>query len=354
MRTTKIAYSMTRRQSQSRVGSIYQSLIREKYELDGDTEAADVVIIQHPAWHYQLSYQMNPHLKDKYVIAYCVAHADDIPASWKRSLSLVQEVWSCSDYCCDVISKRHSNVVKVPYVVERETTTPDNIVAFTKRLIEYDPTCVYFLAVAPIKEPRKNIEALVASFNKVSKSIPKARLVIKAGPDDRATWDSHEQVILLPMTLPHEYINALYQLANVYVSAHHSESWGTTISDAILFNKPVIATGYSGNMEYMDAADSFLLSYHYDKVPPNVRGVSIEDGMQWGTPDPESLEENLVRLYVDYKSPETLEKVARASQRMKSFNRRQAAAIIYDRIDRAAGRPVAAETVAKTVESSIA
>jgi glycosyltransferase involved in cell wall biosynthesis len=354
MRTTKVAYSLTRRQSQSRIGAIYQDIIREKYELNGDTETADVVIIQHPAWHYQLSYQMNPHLNNKYVIAYCVAHADDIPASWKRSLSLVQEVWSCSDYCCEVFSKYHSNVAKVPYIVERATTAPDKIVEFTKRLIGYDPKCVYFLTIAPIKEPRKNIHALVDSFNKVSKSIPNARLIIKASPDDRVDWDSHEQVILLPMTLPHEYINALYQLADVYVSPHHSESWGTTISDAILFNKPVIATGYSGNLEYMDAADSFLLSYHYDMVPSNVRGVSIEDGMRWGAPDPESLEENLVRLYASHNSPETLEKVARASQRVKSFNRQRAAAIIYDRIDKAAGRSAAAESSAKTVESSIA
>lgn len=353
MQNIKVGYSLTRRPSQARVGLIYQEIIRERYELVGDTEKSDVVIIQHPAWHYHLSYAMNPFLKKKYVIAYCVAHAEELPDSWKRSLDLVQEVWSCSDFCCDVLSRYHHNVVKVPYVVERGTDVSNEGLAVAKRLIAYDPACVYFLTIGPAVEPRKNLHGLVASFTRISKSISNARLVIKGGPDDQQAWPSHPQVIFLPMTLPHEYVNALYHLAHIYVNVHHAESWGTTISDALLFNKPVIATGYSGNMEYLDPADSFLVSSHPDSVPANMRGIAIEPGMQWRTPDPASIEENLLKLYAEHSSPETLEKVARAALRAKSFNRTRIAEIIYDRIDRAAGRTTL-EFSAQPVTSSIA
>jgi hypothetical protein len=42
-------------------------------------------------------------------------------------------------------------------------------------------------------------------------------------------------------------LNALYQSAHVYVSAHHSESWELTLSDAMLFNKPWWRPAYAGN-----------------------------------------------------------------------------------------------------------
>src|SRR5579864_1621113 len=224
MQRTKVSYSLTRRPSQAKVASIYQDIIRERYQITGNSDEADVVIIHHPPWHYTTSYAIHPLLKEKYVIACCVSHADDIPATWKRGLELVQEVWTCSQYCYDVFSNYHSNVIKLPYVVDRDLTASEDALECARRLIGYQPGLVYFFNIAQVAEPRKNIEAMVRSFVKVSKDIPHARLVIKAGPDDRVPWASQPQVILLPMTLPHDYINALYQLADVYVSPHHSES----------------------------------------------------------------------------------------------------------------------------------
>ena len=337
MSRTKVSYSLTRRPSQAKVASIYQEIIRERYELTGDPDAADIVIIHHPPWHYQTSYSIHPRLNEKYAIACCVSHGDDIPATWKHGLKLVQEVWTCSQYCYDVFSKYHPNVVKLPYVVERDMAITDEAGSCAKRLIAYDPECMYFFTIAQASEPRKNIEALVKSFTKVSDAIPQARLIIKGAPDDRTAWSSHERVTFLPMTLRHEYINALYELVDVYVSAHHAESWGTTISDAMLFRKPVIATGYSGNLEYMNNANSFLLSFHEDKVASGARGVAIEAGMNWVTPDPASLEENLVKLATGYNSLETQEKTAQAYADVMTFNKERAASIIYDRIDRATG-----------------
>jgi glycosyltransferase involved in cell wall biosynthesis len=350
MRNAKLSYSLTRHPSQRKVAAIYQEIIREQYELIGDSSQADIVVIHHEPWRYQTSYAIHPCLIDKYVIGICVSHANDIPDAWKRSLKLVQEVWSCSDYCCEVLSRYHPNVVKVPYVVERDTTTTNEARQCIRRLIGHDPDNVYFFTIAPLAEPRKNIAALVDSFARVRAQMPKARLVIKAGPDDQAAWGEQQQVILLPMILPHAYINALYELTDVYVSAHHAEAWGTTISDAMLFKKPVMATGYSGNMEYMDGDNSFLLSFHEDTVPADTRAVAVEGGMKWVTPDTASVEEKLVELYKNHNTAQTLEKVARAWQRIQLFNREGVARIIHERIDRALRLATAGAPLAETVE----
>ena len=44
---------------------------------------------------------------------------------------------------------------------------------------------------------------------------------------------------------------------DAYVSLHRSEGTGLTITDAMALGKPVIATGWSGNMDFMNVANSF-------------------------------------------------------------------------------------------------
>jgi glycosyltransferase involved in cell wall biosynthesis len=45
-----------------------------------------------------------------------------------------------------------------------------------------------------------------------------------------------------------------------YISLHRSEGFGLTMAEAMYFSKPVIATGYSGNLEFMNEENSFLVS----------------------------------------------------------------------------------------------
>jgi glycosyltransferase involved in cell wall biosynthesis len=68
-------------------------------------------------------------------------------------------------------------------------------------------------------------------------------------------------VCSIPETLDDEEIGALHALCDAYVSAHHAEAWGLPLSEAMSFGNPVIATGYSGNMEFMNESNSFPVPY---------------------------------------------------------------------------------------------
>ena len=46
-----------------------------------------------------------------------------------------------------------------------------------------------------------------------------------------------------------------------YVSLHRAEGFGLTIAEAMLCRKPVIATAYSGNMDFMTPANSYLVKH---------------------------------------------------------------------------------------------
>ncbi|MEA9580414.1 glycosyltransferase [Xanthomonas nasturtii] len=201
------------------------------------------------------------------------------------------------------------------------------------RMIGFSPKLVYFLALGPLDEPRKNIQELVQTFVRVSASMPNARLIVKSSWSDAPQWGSHPQVIFLPLRMPFEYVSALYELSTVYVSAHHAEGWGLAISDAMLFEKPVIATNYSGNREYTTAENSFPLRFAEGEVADiPAPGIAVEPGMRWAKPDSEHLAELLLQLYASHGSADVKSKVRRASEDIRRFDRRAVADVIAQRI----------------------
>ena len=53
--------------------------------------------------------------------------------------------------------------------------------------------------------------------------------------------------------------NAMVANCDCYVSLHRSEGLGLTMAEAMYFGKPVIATAYSGNLDFMTPDNSFLV-----------------------------------------------------------------------------------------------
>ncbi len=333
MSRIKISYSLTRRPSQSRMAAIYMDIIGADHDLIGAQDTADVVIVHHPPRNYETVYALHPALRDRYVISCCVPHSEDVPGLWQRNLQRVQEVWTPSEFCRRALAPHHPNVVTVPYVVERDMTISDEARIGVERMIAFDPDLVYFLALGPLDEPRKNIPTLVETFISVSDSMPNARLIIKSTISDAPCWAPHPQLIFLPLQMPFDYVSALYELSTVYVSAHHAEGWGLGISDAMLFGKPVIATGYSGNLEYMTAENSFLVRWKEGNVV-DIRdpGIAVEPGMRWADPDRDHLAELLLQLYHTHDQASVQNRVRRASEDLRHFGRDAAARAIRRRI----------------------
>ncbi len=76
---------------------------------------------------------------------------------------------------------------------------------------------------------------------------------------------------------------ALLNTADCYFSPHRSEGFGLTILESMKLGKAVIATAYSGNVDFMDEADSFPLPYRLISLDrdygPYMRGAT------WADPD---------------------------------------------------------------------
>ena len=71
--------------------------------------------------------------------------------------------------------------------------------------------------------------------------------------------------------------------ADCYVSLHHAEGFGYTMAEAMFYGVPVIASGYSGNLEYMTAENSFLVPCA-EAFVETAEGP-FQRGSVWGEPD---------------------------------------------------------------------
>jgi glycosyltransferase involved in cell wall biosynthesis len=75
----------------------------------------------------------------------------------------------------------------------------------------------------------------------------------------------------------------LMMSADCYVSLHRSEGFGLTMAEAMMCGKPVIATGYSGNLDFMADADSFLVPFR--TVAIDRTHGPYKAGYHWADPD---------------------------------------------------------------------
>ena len=76
---------------------------------------------------------------------------------------------------------------------------------------------------------------------------------------------------------------ALLAEADCFVSLHRSEGLGLHLAEAMWTGIPVIATGYSGNTEFMDPTSAALVDYHLVDIERSVR--TYPAGYQWAQPD---------------------------------------------------------------------
>ncbi len=303
MRHLKLWYEIHNYQSHRRVASVYKQMLSRRYSFAKSIDEADVVILHLEPHDYESIYNALPRLRNKFVISYCVWEASELPVAYQRSLALVQEVWTCSEYCLSIIKKHHARVFRIPHTIERETASHDVDDAIIHRLISFDPHNYYLLSIGRTLG---------------------ARTILRS---------QDPRVFYLPMTFSASQMNALYKAADVYVSAHHSEGWGLTLSDAILFGKPVVATGYSGNLEFMSHDNSFLIRCAENYIREDDVFALFTTQMKWADPNPHHLEEILMSLYKGDLRAEAVQKSKRALEDSKRYSNDSVKDILFERMD---------------------
>ena len=248
------------------------------------------------------------YLNQKINIGYWVCEAQKIPKEWTRNIDFFDEIWTSSDFC----KKVYQNYLEIPINVIHHPVLKKPI---SKRLInrynKIEDKTFTFLTIANAFSDlkRKNSVSVVKAFKLAFKSNDKkVRLIIKLTntKDDLQEYNQiislikdYKNIHLISEHCTSEDILKLYQLSDAYVSLHRSEGFGLTISDAYSLGIPVIATGYSGNLDILCKNPNSLL-VDYELINVGEKRLRYYPDDIWAEPDINSAKEKMIRVREDF------------------------------------------------------
>jgi glycosyltransferase involved in cell wall biosynthesis len=232
------------------------------------------------------------------------------PASMHGSFELVEEVWVASEFTrAAIAAETNLPVHVVPIPLEGP---PVHSPAARTELRLPDAFLFYFSFDYNSVDARKNPIGLVEAFKRAFVNAEGPRLLVKsingdARPDAlerlRDAAAGRGDILIMDGYLSPTEKDALMATCDCYVSLHRSEGLGLTLADAMALGKPVIATGYSGNLMFMSESNSYLVRYELTDIPSGCD--PYPPSVEWAAPDLDHAAE-LMR-YV-YENPEEAER----------------------------------------------
>ncbi len=230
-------------------------------------------------------------LQGKYVIACWFWELERLPETWLPVLSRVDEILAASEFIADAIAGASSlPVLKAPVPLPAMPRADIGRDAFGMTsgafvfLFTFD-----FNSWVERKNPQAVLDAFRQAFPLGTEPV---QLIIKTSnghhhPDAlRALADkvsSDPRVIVRNDVITREQLTALQASCDAYVSLHRAEGFGMGMAECMQLGKPVIATSWSGNMEFMDADSAALVRFTLVPVKPGQ--YPFGEGQRWAEPD---------------------------------------------------------------------
>lgn len=214
---------------------------------------------------------------------------DTFPAG-EPALAVFDELWAASTF----VQRALADVAPVPVVhVGLPVTPPAACAPAHARLgLAADRPVVLFVFDALSVVARKNPLAVVEAYQRAfADDLGRAQLVIKASrlelfPDDHRALAAAVAAVggrLIDHYLTRAELGALFHAATIYISLHRSEGFGLTMAEAMACGTAVVATAYSGNLDFMTCDNSALVPWTPASVPPGAGPYPA--GATWAEPD---------------------------------------------------------------------
>jgi glycosyltransferase involved in cell wall biosynthesis len=273
------------------------------------------------------------------------------PDEWRWTFDYLDEIWVMSQYCQETISRaspipvRH---VAYPLALPEPAT-------LTREQLGLPATGTIFLCTFDYNSSieRKNPLGTIRAFRRAfPEADGRSWLIVKSVNEPVNPWAARllrsaaggANVIFMDGAWDRDRVMALLEACDVYVSLHRSEGLGLGMAEAMHFGKIVIATRYSGNMDFMDSSSALLVDYSLTALARH--SGPYDAGSTWAEPDLEQASRLMRLAAADTPQLGALRASARARvhQRLDPMRSRADAEALLRRIMNEPIRPTSPQT----------
>ena len=245
-------------------------------------------------------------LASRRVIAFYYWETEVIPRQLLRSLDLVDEAWVATEF----VARAFRQVTDTPVTVVGNAVDVSEVETVSRAELDIaeDAFVIHFSFDANSTVARKNPSAAIDAFHEAFDGDPDAVFILKVRNMHQAEnlarhGDPHARGMLARLRedpgirlVTDEWSHArslgLIQLADCYISLHRSEGYGYGMAEAMALGTPVVATDYSGNVDFLSPDRGWLVPYDMVDVLPE-EYFFWEPEMAWADADTHAAAEQL-------------------------------------------------------------
>ena len=228
---------------------------------------------------------------DRYVIGQWFWEVEKFPQVYDHAFSLLDEVWVATQYIQTAISSAKPSA-KV-HLMPLPLIAPAIDITIKKMNFGLDErfTFLFSFDMNSVFE-RKNPIGLASAFCQAFTPDEGPVLIIKIINGDsnlndleRLRWACRHRtdIKIIDQYFDASKMGSLMAVCDSYVSLHRAEGLGLTMAQAMCLGKPVIATAYSGNMDFMSEQTAYLIPWTPVKVGPG--HFPYPEETMWADPD---------------------------------------------------------------------
>jgi glycosyltransferase involved in cell wall biosynthesis len=228
----------------------------------------------------------------RYRIGYWAWELPAFPKHWLEAADELDEVWVPSVFVRDAVRQGTDKPVRlVPHAIVLRPGSRER----GRALIGAKPDCLVVLHAFDTRSylKRKNPVGALRAFKRAfpQPDPAQALLVLKShGPLDSpaaqalfAEAAEREDVVVLHEAMSPEGVADLQEAADIFLSLHRAEGFGLNIAEMMGRGKLAIATGWSGNADFMTKDNAVPVPYQLQPLAPG--DYPFSDGQHWAEPD---------------------------------------------------------------------
>ncbi|WP_395646259.1 glycosyltransferase family 4 protein [Terricaulis sp.] len=243
-----------------------------------------------------------------YNVIYPAWELSQYPREWAQLLDQFDEIWAPSAFIRDSIAgSARKPVFHMPLAVDVRMSS-----FMTRRMLNLPESAFIYLFFFDFSSywQRKNPFAVLEAFEALAQRHPKAPLhLVLKHKGGKGTSDVVErlraaiarrpgQIQIIDRTMRDNEVKNLVRASDCFISLHRSEGFGRGLAEAMALGVPALGTGYSGNLDFMNAENSWLVDY--DLVPVGKNEYPHGAGQHWADPKLATAVAMMEQIWLDH------------------------------------------------------